>query len=56
MVIAIWVFDSFSLIGGKIIGGKKLIPIVSPNKTYSGLLIGFLSLLLFSFSLYIISY
>jgi phosphatidate cytidylyltransferase len=48
IIFSIWIFDSFSLIGGKLIGGKKLIPIVSPNKTYSGLLIGFLSLLLFS--------
>ena len=48
IIISIWIFDSFSLIGGKLIGGKKLIPIVSPNKTYSGLLIGYLSLLLFS--------
>jgi phosphatidate cytidylyltransferase len=48
IIFSIWIFDSFSLIGGKLIGGKKLIPTVSPNKTYSGLLIGFLSLLLFS--------
>ena len=54
IIFAIWIFDSFSLIGGKLIGGKKLMPFISPKKTYSGLLIGFLSLLVYSIiSLYI---
>ena len=48
IVISIWIFDSFSLIGGKLIGGKKLLPKISPNKTYSGLLTGFLFLLFLS--------
>ena len=48
IVAAIWIFDSFSLIGGKLIGGKKLFPKISPNKTYSGLIVGLLSLLIFS--------
>ena len=48
MVFAIWVFDSFSLIGGKIIGGKKLLPIISPNKTFSGFISGFIFLLIYS--------
>ena len=48
MVFAIWVFDSFSLIGGKIIGGKKLLPIISPNKTFSGFISGFTFLLIYS--------
>ncbi len=48
MVFAIWVFDSFSLIGGKIIGGKKLLPIISPNKTFSGFISGFAFLLIYS--------
>ena len=48
IIFAIWIFDSFSLIGGKLIGGKKLMPNISPNKTYSGLITGFLSLLIFS--------
>jgi phosphatidate cytidylyltransferase len=42
------VFDSFSLIGGKIIGGKKLLPVISPNKTFSGLISGFTVLLIYS--------
>ena len=48
IVIAIWLFDSFSLIGGKIIGGKKILPIISPNKTYSGLICGLTFLLIYS--------
>ena len=48
MVFAIWIFDSFSLIGGKIIGGKKLLPIISPNKTFSGFISGFAFLLIYS--------
>ena len=48
IVITIWIFDSFSLIGGKLIGGKKILPIISPNKTYSGLITGFIFLLISS--------
>ena len=48
IIFSIWIFDSFSLIGGKLIGGKKLLPNISPNKTYSGLLVGFLSLFIYS--------
>ncbi len=48
IIFSIWIFDSFSLIGGRLIGGKKLMPNISPNKTYSGLVVGLLSLLLFS--------
>jgi phosphatidate cytidylyltransferase len=48
IVFAIWVFDSFSLIGGKIIGGKKLLPVISPNKTFSGFISGFTFLLIYS--------
>ena len=51
IIFSIWVFDSFSLIGGRLIGGKKLMPKISPNKTYSGLLTGFISLIFFSFFL-----
>ena len=53
IIFSIWIFDSFSLIGGRLIGGRKLIPSISPNKTYSGLITGFLSLILFSISLII---
>lgn len=48
IIFSIWIFDSFSLIGGRLIGGRKLMPTISPNKTYSGLITGFISLILFS--------
>ena len=48
IIFSIWIFDSFSLIGGKLIKGKKLIPVISPNKTYSGFLAGLIFLSLFS--------
>lgn len=36
----IWAVDSFAMIGGKLFKGPKLIPKISPNKTWSGLIIG----------------
>ena len=56
IIFSIWIFDSFSLIGGRLIGGRKLIPKISPNKTYSGFIVGFLSLLFFSILLKIFYY
>jgi phosphatidate cytidylyltransferase len=53
IIFSIWIFDSFALIGGRLIGGKKLMPKISPNKTYSGLLTGFISLIFFSIFLII---
>ena len=32
--------DTFAMFGGKLIGGKKLVPVLSPNKTWSGLFCG----------------
>ncbi len=48
IIFSIWIFDSFSLIGGRLIGGKKLMPSISPNKTISGFLTGFVSIFVFS--------
>ena len=53
IIFSIWIFDSFSLIGGRLIGGRKLMPTISPNKTYSGFITGIISLILFSSSLII---
>jgi phosphatidate cytidylyltransferase len=36
----IWTVDSMALVGGKTIGGIKLAPKISPNKTWSGLVVG----------------
>ena len=40
IILTIWLFDTFSYLGGKIIGGKKLFPKVSSGKTISGLISG----------------
>lgn len=39
----LWSVDVNAMIGGKLIGGKKLAPVISPNKTISGLICGVLS-------------
>ena len=46
IIIIIWLFDTFSFIGGKIIGGVKLMPKISSGKTISGLIVGILSTLI----------
>ena len=40
IIVTIWLFDTFSFLGGKIIGGKKLMPSISSGKTQSGLVVG----------------
>jgi phosphatidate cytidylyltransferase len=40
--VIIWSVDTFAMIGGKKIGGAKLAPKLSPNKTWSGLIVGIL--------------
>ena len=48
LIIIIWLFDSLSFLGGKIIGGRKLMPSISSGKTWSGLLVGItITLLIF---------
>ena len=42
IIATIWLFDTFSYIGGKIIGGAKLMPKISSGKTISGLITGVL--------------
>ena len=58
IIIAIWLFDTFSFLGGKIIGGKKLIPSISSGKTQSGLLVGITGTLFFFYiySSFVIDY
>lgn len=43
LIIIIWLFDTFSYLGGKIIGGMKLMPKISSGKTVSGLVTGILA-------------
>ncbi|WP_375327292.1 phosphatidate cytidylyltransferase [Candidatus Tisiphia endosymbiont of Nemotelus uliginosus] len=41
--IIIWSVDTFAMVGGKNLHGPKLAPKISPNKTWSGLIVGVLS-------------
>jgi phosphatidate cytidylyltransferase len=40
VLLVVWAMDTFALLGGRNIGGPKLWPRVSPNKTWAGLLSG----------------
>ena len=42
----VWSVDVGAYIGGKLIGGAKLVPSISPNKTWAGAITGFLSAML----------
>ena len=45
LVVSAWIVDSAAYLGGRLIGGPKLAPAISPNKTWSGLLSGVAALL-----------
>ena len=56
-LLIVWTTDSFSFYFGKLIGGKKLLLSLSPNKTWSGLLCGIIAGTLISiFCFYIKNY
>lgn len=40
LLVIVWATDTFAYVFGKSIGGPKLAPVLSPNKTWSGLLGG----------------
>ena len=44
ILVAAFVFDTASYVGGRAIGGPKLVPRLSPNKTVAGLVCGLFSL------------
>ena len=56
ILFSLWIFDTFSYIGGNLFRGKKIFPKLSKGKTYSGAITGiiFISLynLFFSYYLY----
>jgi phosphatidate cytidylyltransferase len=35
-----WVCDSLAMAGGAVVGGRRLAPVVSPNKTWAGFVAG----------------
>ena len=39
-LLIVWFTDTFSYLGGNIFKGKKLVPSISPKKTWSGFLSG----------------
>ena len=43
LFIAVWVADTGALFGGRLIGGPKLVPKLSPNKTWAGFTAGTLA-------------
>ena len=48
VILIIWQFDTFSFLGGKAIGGYKLMPNISAGKTVSGLICGIMFTILFT--------
>lgn len=38
--LAVWAADTGALLGGKLMGGPKLVPMLSPNKTWAGFVAG----------------
>jgi phosphatidate cytidylyltransferase len=47
LIFLVWINDIFSYIFGRAIGGKKLAPKISPNKTWAGAIGGIIGCLLF---------
>lgn len=43
LFVTIWCYDSFAMLGGKFVGGRKLLESVSPMKTWSGFFVGIFS-------------
>jgi len=45
----VWSCDIFAYLGGRLIGGAKLAPQISPNKTWSGAIVGAISTMTLSY-------
>lgn len=45
-LVVVWSGDVFAYLGGRLIGGAKLAPSISPQKTWAGVIVGTLSTLL----------
>lgn len=48
ILLSLWVFDTFSYVGGNLFQGKKIFPKLSKGKTYSGLISGLIAVSLFN--------
>ena len=53
-VLSTWACDSMALLGGKAIGGKKLSPVVSPHKTWTGTITGAVSAAVAGYLIYLL--
>ncbi len=49
LILTIWITDIFAYFCGRGIGGPKLLPKISPNKTWSGLIGGILAATIFGY-------
>lgn len=50
VLLSIWIFDTFSYIGGNLFRGKKIFPKLSKGKTYSGSITGIITVSLYNLS------
>jgi phosphatidate cytidylyltransferase len=48
LLLSLWIFDTFSYLGGNLFRGKKIFPKLSKGKTYSGSITGFTGVCLFN--------
>ena len=48
VLFSLWIFDTFSFIGGNLFQGKKIFPKLSKGKTYSGSITGFIAVSIFN--------
>ena len=56
IILTIWIFDTFSYFGGKILNGRKLMPNISKGKTFNGLFSGIIFTIIISSFYYMIVY
>ena len=48
LLLSLWIFDTFSYLGGNLFRGKKIFPKLSKGKTYSGSITGLAAVCLFN--------
>ncbi len=49
-LVVVWVCDTAAMAGGTVLGGPKLAPVVSPNKTWSGAVAGLVAAVVAAFT------
>jgi len=56
LMVVVWCADTFAYLGGRLIGGPKLWPSISPSKTWAGAVAGFAAGLLGGYILCVLGY